>query len=109
MYLAALLAHLLLTAWFNNLVVGPAFYRSLAVLFVMSVSIYAYGVLAAAITDSSGSALALFLGLALFFIAILMGSVSTVSVYVRSLSDGIRSRHQMDITAVLLESGPPVW
>ncbi len=84
--LAALLVFLGAAAAINNLILGPAFLSSLALVFVLSVAVYAYGIFASALTNNSASAVALFLGVLLFFLIILMGSFTIVSGYVRTLS-----------------------
>jgi hypothetical protein len=50
------------------------------------VAIYAYGIFASSLTDNSASAIAVFLGLILFFVIIMMGSFTVVSGYVRNLT-----------------------
>jgi hypothetical protein len=85
-YLAVLFVFLLIAALLNNLILGPSFYYSLIILFFLSVAIYAYGIFASSLTDNSASAIAVFLGLFLFFIIIMMGSFTVVSGYVRNLA-----------------------
>jgi hypothetical protein len=84
--LAVLLAFLLVAAALNNLILGPAFTVNLAMLFLLATAIYAYGIFASALTDNSASAVALFAGLMLFFLIVLMGSFTIVSGYVRNLT-----------------------
>lgn len=84
--LAVLLAFLLVAAALNNLILGPAFTVNLAMLFLLAAAIYAYGIFASALTDNSASAIALFAGLMLFFLIVLMGSFTIVSGYVRNLT-----------------------
>ena len=85
-YLVVLLVFLLVAGVLNNLVLGPSFYYSLIILFFLAIAIYAYGIFASCLTDNSASAIAVFLGLILFFIIILMGSFTIVSGYVRNLA-----------------------
>jgi hypothetical protein len=85
-YLAVLLVFLLIAGLLNNLILGPSFYYSLIILLFLSIAIYAYGVFASSLTDNSASAIAVFLGLILFFIIIMMGSFTVVSGYVRNLT-----------------------
>jgi hypothetical protein len=85
-YLAAMVVFFEVTALVSNLTLGPAFYQNLAVVFCLSVAIYAYGILASTLTDNSASAIAVFLGVMVFFVAILMGSFTIVSGYVRNLA-----------------------
>jgi len=85
-YMAMLVVFFLVSGAMNNLVLGPSFFYSLAALLFLSVSIYAYGVLASAITENSTSALFLFIGLILFFGVIRMGSFTIVSGYVRNVA-----------------------
>ena len=84
--LVVLLLFLLVAAGLNNLVLGPAFFSSLAILFFLCASIYGYGILAASLTDNSASAIALFLGLVLVFSIVMIGSFTVVSGYVRNLA-----------------------
>ncbi|UCF97064.1 MAG: hypothetical protein JSV89_18100 [Spirochaetaceae bacterium] len=85
-YLVVLLVFLLIAGLLNNLILGPSFYYSLLILFFLSIAIYAYGIFASSLTDNSASAIAVFLGLILFFFIIMMGSFTIVSGYVRNLS-----------------------
>jgi hypothetical protein len=85
-YLVVLLVFLLITGLLNNLILGPSFYYSLIILLFLSAAIYAYGIFASTLTDNSASAIAVFLGLILFFIIIMMGSFTVVSGYVRNLA-----------------------
>ena len=85
-YLVVLLLFLLIAALLNNLILGPSFYYSLIILFFLSIAIYAYGIFASSLTDNSASAIAVFLGLILFFFIIMMGSFTVVSGYVRNLA-----------------------
>jgi len=85
-YLVVLLVFLLVAGILNNLILGPSFYYSLIILFFLSIAIYAYGIFASSLTDNSASAIAVFLGLILFFMIIMMGSFTIVSGYVRNLA-----------------------
>ena len=84
--LVVLLLFLLVAAGLNNLVLGPAFFSSLVILFFLCIAIYGYGILAASLTDNSASAIALFLGLILVFSIVMIGSFTVVSGYVRNLA-----------------------
>ena len=84
--LAVLLLFLLVAAGLNNLVLGPAFFSSLVILFFLCIAIYGYGILAASLTDNSASAIALFLGVVLVFSIVMIGSFTVVSGYVRNLA-----------------------
>jgi len=86
LYLAVLLAFLAVAAALHNLILGPVFLFSLATLFFVSVAVYAYGILASTLTDNSASALAVFLAVMAFFLAVFLGSFTIVSGYVRSLA-----------------------
>ncbi len=86
LYLVVLLVFLFIAAAINNLILGPAFYFSLLVVFFLAVAVYGYGIFASSLTDNSASAVAVFLGLLLFFIIIMMGSFTVVSGYVRNLT-----------------------
>ena len=81
-----LLLFLLVAAGLNNLVLGPAFFSSLVILFFLCIAIYGYGILAASLTDNSASAIALFLGVILVFSIVMIGSFTVVSGYVRNLA-----------------------
>jgi hypothetical protein len=85
-YLVVLLAFFAITAVLNNLLLGPTFFFTLVILLFFSVAVYAYGVFASTLTDNSASAVALYLGLMVFFVIVLMGSFTIVSGYVRNLS-----------------------
>ena len=84
--LVVLLLFLLVAAGLNNLVLGPAFFSSLVILFFLCIAIYGYGILAASLTDNSASAIALFLGVVLVFSIVMIGSFTVVSGYVRNLA-----------------------
>lgn len=84
--LAVLLAYLLAAAGLNNLVLGPAFFASLIILFFVAAAVYGYGVLAASLTDNSASAVALFLGVILLFGGVMAGSFTVVEGYARDLA-----------------------
>ncbi len=73
-------------ALLNNLVLGPMFLHSMLLIFFMSVAIFGYGTLASTLTDSSATAVALFIGIMTFFLAIMMGSFTIISRYVQTLS-----------------------
>ncbi|MBA7624474.1 hypothetical protein ES703_31883 [subsurface metagenome] len=76
-----------IAAVINNLLLGPMFFYSMLLIFIISLSIYAYGVLASVLTNYAGSAIALFIGAMLFFLFIIMGAFVIVSRYVQSLSN----------------------
>ena len=84
--LAIIACFLLAAALMNNLLLGPMFAYSLVLILFFSLSIYAYGILASSLTENSGSAIALFTGIILFFLIILLGSFTIVSDYVQTLS-----------------------
>ena len=84
--LALLLLFLLVAAGLNNLLLGPAFFASLIILFFLCIAIYGYGILAASLTDNSASAIALFLGVILVFGIVMIGSFTVIGGYVRNLS-----------------------
>ena len=89
--LAALLLFLLAAAGLNNLVLGPAFFASLIILFFVAAAVYGYGILAASLTDNSASAVALFLGVILLFGGVMAGSFTVVQGYARDLA-GVAAR-----------------
>ena len=86
LYLVVLLVFLWITAALNNLILGPTFFFTLVVLFFLAMAIDAYGIFVSTLTDNSASAVALFLGVNLLFLVLLMGSFTIFSGYVRSLS-----------------------
>ncbi len=86
-YLVILLVFFFISALINNLVLGPMFFYSLLLIIFLSIAFYAYGIIASILTDNAASGIALFLGIALFFIIVKMGSFAIVSGYVVSLSN----------------------
>ena len=84
--LVVLLGFLLAAAGFNNLVPGPSLFRNLPILWCAAGAIYGYGILAAALTDNSASAVALFLGVILVFAVVMIGSFTVIGGYVRNLA-----------------------
>lgn len=86
LYAVVVLVFLAIAAAVNNLILGPMFAYSLALIFFLSVAVYAYGILASTLTDNSASALAVFLALMVFFAIIFLGSFTIVSGYVRNLA-----------------------
>ena len=74
------------SAGINNLVLGPSIFLSFILVFLLSISFSAFGVFASAISENSASAVAIFLGILLSFLIILMGSFAITSEYVHSLS-----------------------
>ena len=85
-YLLALVLFLSIAALLNNLVLGPAFLYALVVIFFMALLLYTISILAAVLTDSGASAMALYLGIILLFLIVMMGSFTIASGYVRSVS-----------------------
>lgn len=84
--LVVLLGFLLVAAGLNNLVLGASFIQHLVMLMFVAGAFYGYGVLAASLTDNSASAVALFLGVALAFGAVMVGSFAVIGGYVRNLA-----------------------
>ncbi len=85
-YLMVLLVFFFVSALINNLVLGPMFFYTTVMMIFLSFAFYGYGVVSSVLTDTASSAIALFLGIALFFLIIQMGSFTIVSGYVRNLS-----------------------
>lgn len=81
-----LLAYFGVAAGLSNLLLGPAFLFSLLIVFFFSLVTYAYGILVSTLTGNASSAIALFVGIQLFFLLLLLGSFAIVSGYVRTLS-----------------------
>ena len=86
-YLAVLVIFFATTAVLNNLVLGPLFFYSLALLFFIALTVYAYGMLTSVLADNPASSLAVFIGLNVFFFTLMLGSFTVVSGYVRSLAN----------------------
>ncbi len=77
---------LLVAALIGNLAPGPLFFWSLALLFLLSLPFFAYGILCSILTAGSSSAVALFIGITLVFCIILAGSFAITGSSVRTLS-----------------------
>jgi len=86
LYLAALTGLLAVAASLHNLVLGPTFFYTLALLPFVSFAVYAWGIFASTLTDNSASALAVFLALMVFFLIVFLGSFTIASGYVANLS-----------------------
>ncbi|MDE0024540.1 MAG: hypothetical protein OXP69_09040 [Spirochaetaceae bacterium] len=84
--LAVLVGFLLAAAGLNNLVLGASFLQHLIILPFVAGAFYAYGILAASLTDNSASAVALFLGVILVFGAVMIGSFAVIEGYARNLA-----------------------
>ncbi len=69
-----------------NYVAGPELFLGAVVAFFLSLALYAYGSFASMLTTNASSSLALFLGIVVFFVLVLLGSFAMVGEYVRSLS-----------------------
>ncbi len=63
----------------GNLVLGPTFLLLIPVLFVLSLSVYAYGILLSVVSSNATAALASFLGVAALFAAVAVGSLAAAS------------------------------
>jgi hypothetical protein len=85
-HLVVLVLFLAIAAGTNNLVLSPSIFLSIVLVFFMAITLYAFGIFSAAVSENSASAIAIFLAIILFFIVILMGSFTIVSGYVRNLS-----------------------
>lgn len=70
----------------GNMVLGPLFLASLPVLFVLSLAVFAYGILCSVLSANASSALAAFLGILLVFLLVLAGSLSIASDSVRTVT-----------------------
>jgi hypothetical protein len=87
LYIFALFLFLGLAALINNLAMGPMFFYSLPLIFLISLAIYALGILASTLTDSAATAVAFLAGVLVFFLIILFGSFTIVSAYVRNVAN----------------------
>jgi len=86
-HLAVLIVFFAVAAALNNLVLGPLFFYSLGLLFFIALAVYAYGMLTTVLAPGNpASALAVFIGLLVFFLILMLGSFTVVSGYVRSLA-----------------------
>ncbi len=84
--LLVIAAFLWAAAALGNLVLGPMFLALLPVLFVLSLAVFAWGILCSVLSASPSSALAAFLGILLVFVVILAGSLSIASESVRTVA-----------------------
>jgi ABC-type transport system involved in multi-copper enzyme maturation permease subunit len=75
--LAVLTLYFLLLAWVQNLVIGPFFFAFLPVIFLLSLSLSAFGILCSTIVSHAAAALALFIALGLLFCAVMAGSLGS--------------------------------
>jgi hypothetical protein len=79
-------AGLLAAAAVTHLAPGSLFFWTLALLFLLSLSVFAYGSFCSILASTAASALALFIGLQFVFFILLAGSFAIVSGPVRTLS-----------------------
>ena len=86
-FMAVILVFFWITAILNNLILGPMFFYSLIVILFLSLAFFAYGTLSAVATDNAASGIALFLGIAVVFVILEMGSFAIISGYVTNLSN----------------------
>jgi hypothetical protein len=68
----------------GNMVLGPMFLSSLPVLFLLSLAVFAWGILCSVLSANASSALAAFLGILLVFLLILAGSYAMAGASVRT-------------------------
>ena len=68
---------------------GPLFLAAIAVLFCLSLAVFAYGALCSVFAANASAALAAFLGVLAVFAGVLVGSLSISSASVRSVSSVI--------------------
>ncbi len=86
LHILTMIIFLAIAAGINNLVLGPGIFLSFILVFILSIGFSAYGVFASTVSENPASAIAIFLGMLLFFFIILMGSFTIVSRYVQNLS-----------------------
>ena len=79
-------AFFFIAATLNNLILGPTFFYNLPLLILFSGAVYAYGVLASVTSDNITAAMAVFIGIFVFFLVVMVGSFSIVTGYVQSLA-----------------------
>lgn len=92
--LALLTLFFVIAALLGNLDPGPLFLKSLPILFLLSLSVFAYGVLCSVLASNSSSSLALFFALMVVFAALLVGTLSISSETVRTLASVVASFFQ---------------
>jgi hypothetical protein len=85
-HLAVLAIFFAVAALLNNLVLGPLLFFSLLLIFFIALTLYAYGMLTAVVTDNPASSLAVYIALMAFFLILMLGSFTVVSGYVRTLA-----------------------
>ena len=79
-------------AW--NLVVGPMFLTALPVVFLLSLAIFAFGILCSVAAGHTAAALALFLGIGTLFTTMTVGSLSAAGTPVRAAAETVSSVFQ---------------
>jgi ABC-type transport system involved in multi-copper enzyme maturation permease subunit len=75
--LTILTLYFLLLAAVQNLVIGPFFFAFLPVIFLLSLSLSAFGILCSTLVSHAAAALALFIALGLLFCAVMAGSLGS--------------------------------
>jgi len=86
LYLLLLILFLSAAALLNNLVLGLAFFYVLVVVFFMMMLLYTISIMISVLTDSSASAIALYIAVIFLFLIVLMGSFTIISTYITSFS-----------------------
>ena len=71
----------------NNMVLGGSFSYHVVLILFFSLCLSAYGILASSVTDNPASAITIFLGLALLFGVVMVGSITVISDQVRRAFD----------------------
>jgi hypothetical protein len=84
--LALIALFLWVGATLGNLVLGPMFLTSLPVLFVLSLAVFAYGILCSVLSANASSALAAFLGILLVFLLVMAGSLAIAGAPMRTVT-----------------------
>ena len=79
-------AFLWISSLVHNTVLGPSFFPYLILLFLMSIALYCYGLLASAAADGAAGALVLFATALLLFAVIHSASFAIIEGYVASLT-----------------------
>jgi ABC-type transport system involved in multi-copper enzyme maturation permease subunit len=85
--LVVLTLYFLLLAAVQNLVIGPLFYAALPVVYLLSLSLSAFGILCSTIVSHAAAALALFLGIVVVFCGVMVGSLSASGSTVRAAAE----------------------
>jgi hypothetical protein len=85
--LVLLTLYFLVLAAVQNLVVGPMFLAALPVVFILTLAIFAFGILCSVAAGNAAAALTLFLGIGTLFTVMTVGSLSAAGSSVRAAAE----------------------